>query len=171
MNGTLPPTHRKYLFLKEHEKSFKLAQEVQQLKDDIDRREQENQKLKSLLSSPSQNSSINTTIVPMSQQHQAQPPNMNLSNVLNSLVHTTSPITNMTHSMMNASTYSQPQQYDEQFNDENYLENWLSIPTKRNIKKHGWKKLYVVLKKNKLLFYNSLRDKDSQEPYMIIDLE
>lgn len=52
------------------------------------------------------------------------------------------------------------------------LENWLSIPNKRNIKKHGWKKLYVVLRKGKLFFYNSLKDnKESQEPYMTIDLE
>lgn len=59
-------------------------------------------------------------------------------------------------------------------NDSDYerIESWLSIPNKRNIKKHGWKKLYVVLKKSKLFFYNSLRDmKDSQEPYMTIDLE
>ncbi len=104
------------------------------------------------------------------------PPNLNLNSVLNAMIHTTSPITNMAQNMMNSSTYSLSQQQhnmpnDEQFNDENYLENWLSIPTKRNIKKHGWKKLYVVLKKSKLLFYNSLRDKDSQEPYMVIDLE
>jgi hypothetical protein len=52
----------------------------------------------------------------------------------------------------------------------NNLENWLSIPTKRS-RRHGWKKLYVVLKKNKLLFYNSLREKDTHEPYMTIDLD
>jgi hypothetical protein len=52
------------------------------------------------------------------------------------------------------------------------LESWLSIPNKRNIRRHGWKKLYVVLRKGKLFFYNSLRDnKESQEPYMTIDLE
>jgi hypothetical protein len=155
-----------------------LTQEVQLLKDDIDKREQENHKLKTLINSPSQNSSLNnTTIVPINQQMQPQaPPNLNLNSVLNAMIHTTSPITNMAQNMMNSSTYSLSQQQhnmpnDEQFNDENYLENWLSIPTKRNIKKHGWKKLYVVLKKSKLLFYNSLRDKDSQEPYMVIDLE
>jgi len=52
------------------------------------------------------------------------------------------------------------------------LESWLSIPNKRNIRRHGWKKLYVVLRKGKLFFYNSLRDnRESQEPYMTIDLE
>jgi hypothetical protein len=51
------------------------------------------------------------------------------------------------------------------------LESWLSIPNKRNIKKHGWKKLYVVLRKGKLFFYNSLKDNQSQDPYMTIDLE
>lgn len=55
---------------------------------------------------------------------------------------------------------------------EDRLESWLSVPNKRNIKKHGWKKLYVVLKKSKLFFYNSVREmKESQEPYMTIDLE
>ena len=54
---------------------------------------------------------------------------------------------------------------------EHRLESWLSIPNKRNIKKHGWKKLYVVLRKGKLFFYNSLKDNQCQEPYMTIDLE
>lgn len=51
------------------------------------------------------------------------------------------------------------------------LESWLSIPNKRNIKKHGWKKLYVVLRKGKLFFYQSLKDYQSQDPYMTIELD
>ena len=72
---------------------------------------------------------------------------------------------------MNSSSYSLV--YDETIlhHEDDSLENWLSIPTKPKSRKHGWKRLYVVLKKNKLLFFNSLREKDNQEPYMIIDLD
>ncbi len=82
------------------------------------------------------------------------------------------------NSSVNLSNYSLSNtvtQFDDntlEYDSQDRLENWLSIPNKRNIKKHGWKKLYVVLRKGKLFFYNSLRDnKESQEPYMTIDLE
>ena len=64
-----------------------------------------------------------------------------------SLANLNSNLTLTASNLMNSSTYSL--QFDDQYSDEDHLENWLSIPTKRNIKKHGWKKLYVVLKKNK----------------------
>lgn len=80
------------------------------------------------------------------------------------------------NSTVNLSCYSIPSsmsQFDDMESDNmDRLESWLSIPNKRNIRRHGWKKLYVVLRKGKLFFYNSLRDnRDSQEPYMTIDLE
>ena len=80
-------------------------------------------------------------------------------------------------STINLSSYSIPPimiSLDDTLESDNMdrLESWLSIPNKRNIRRHGWKKLYVVLRKGKLFFYNSLRDnKESQEPYMTIDLE
>ena len=86
--------------------------------------------------------------------------------------------TSPANSSINLSSYSlggsSMNQFDDTLEYDNHdrLENWLSIPNKRNIKKHGWKKLYVVLRKGKLFFYNSLKDnKESQEPYMTIDLE
>ncbi|KAJ8687284.1 hypothetical protein QAD02_023078 [Eretmocerus hayati] len=50
------------------------------------------------------------------------------------------------------------------------LEGWLSVPTKQNIKRHGWKKRYVVVSSKKIFFYNSENDKVNADPVMIIDL-
>lgn len=142
-----------------------LNQEIQSLKEDLDKREQEILKFKELL---------NTNVSQRFQfNNSATPSNYNQQNnsVIPSL--TASPM----NSSVNMSTYSIPNistgfedtiEYDSQ----DRLESWLSIPNKRNIRRHGWKKLYVVLRKGKLFFYNSLRDnKESQEPYMTIDLE
>lgn len=137
-----------------------LNQEIQQLKEDLEKKEIEISKYKSLA-----NSSVNHGV-----------------GMVSSLV--TSTALNLSHlpaspmsSSVNLSSYSHSSSnnhLDEmQENDSpNRLENWLSIPNKRNIKKYGWKKLYVVCYKKKLLFYHSLRDnKELQEPYMTIDLE
>ena len=34
------------------------------------------------------------------------------------------------------------------------LEGWLNVPNKQNIKRHGWKKQYVVVSSKKIIFYN-----------------
>lgn len=179
----------------EREKLFKSTKEIQTLKEDLDKREEEIMKLRTQLNNSTNNLIIaanngNNTIIPHHHHHhhqqhhlQQQQHNNNLLTPTGMLLNT-SPISNSNHSnssntllnsnatLMNSSAYSFDDLTIQQFHDEqDHLENWLSIPTKRNIKKHGWKKLYVVLKKNKLLFYNSLREKDTQEPYMIIDLE
>lgn len=50
------------------------------------------------------------------------------------------------------------------------LEGWLSIPNKQNIKRHGWKKQYVVVSSKKIIFYNSENDKMNADPVLILDL-
>ncbi|CAF0772865.1 unnamed protein product [Brachionus calyciflorus] len=138
-----------------------LNQEIQQLKEDLDKREQEIFKYKSLVSSSVShglgmiNNLVTNTTLNISSSH-----------------HPVSPMS----SSVNLSSYSisSSNNLDETLESDNTdrLENWLSIPNKRNIKKYGWKKLFVVLRKGKLFFYNSLREnKESQEPYMTIDLE
>ncbi|RXG56558.1 Rho-associated protein kinase 2 [Armadillidium vulgare] len=50
------------------------------------------------------------------------------------------------------------------------LEGWLSRPNKQNIKRHGWKKQYVVVSSRKIFFYNSESDKQNSDPILILDL-
>lgn len=50
------------------------------------------------------------------------------------------------------------------------LEGWLSVPNKQNIKRHGWKKQYVVVSSKKIIFYNSENDKLNADPVLILDL-
>ncbi|GIX66903.1 rho-associated protein kinase 1 [Caerostris darwini] len=50
------------------------------------------------------------------------------------------------------------------------LEGWLSIPSKQNIKRHGWKKLYVVVSSRKIIFYNNEADKLNADPIIILNL-
>ncbi|XP_058794341.1 rho-associated protein kinase 1 isoform X2 [Phymastichus coffea] len=50
------------------------------------------------------------------------------------------------------------------------LEGWLSVPNKQNIKRHGWKKQYVVVSSKKIIFYNSENDKINADPVLILDL-
>uniref|UniRef100_A0A8B9Z1V2 Rho-associated protein kinase n=1 Tax=Buteo japonicus TaxID=224669 RepID=A0A8B9Z1V2_9AVES len=55
--------------------------------------------------------------------------------------------------------------------EESRLEGWLSIPNKGNIKRHGWKKQYVVVSSKKILFYNDEKDKDQSNPSMVLDID
>ncbi|XP_024935598.1 rho-associated protein kinase 2 isoform X2 [Cephus cinctus] len=50
------------------------------------------------------------------------------------------------------------------------LEGWLNVPNKQNIKRHGWKKQYVVVSSKKIIFYNSESDKMNADPVLILDL-
>lgn len=50
------------------------------------------------------------------------------------------------------------------------LEGWLNVPNKQNIKRHGWKKQYVVVSSKKIIFYNSENDKLNADPILILDL-
>ncbi|KAG1669225.1 Rho-associated protein kinase 2 [Nymphon striatum] len=50
------------------------------------------------------------------------------------------------------------------------LEGWLSLPSKQNIKRHGWRKQYVVVSSRKIIFYNSEADKVNADPTLILDV-
>ncbi|KAF2362380.1 Rho binding domain [Trinorchestia longiramus] len=50
------------------------------------------------------------------------------------------------------------------------LEGWLSLPNKQNIRKHGWKKQYVVVSSRKIIFYNTESDMLNSDPVLILDL-
>ncbi|XP_025829479.1 rho-associated protein kinase 2 isoform X2 [Agrilus planipennis] len=57
----------------------------------------------------------------------------------------------------------------DDFNSDMF-EGWLSIPTKQNIKRHGWKRQYVVVSSRKIIFYNSESDKQNTDPVIVLDL-
>ncbi|KAJ9589744.1 hypothetical protein L9F63_017046, partial [Diploptera punctata] len=59
---------------------------------------------------------------------------------------------------------------DELLGQESRLEGWLSIPNKQNIRRHGWKKQYVVVSSKKIIFYNSENDKQNTDPVLVLDL-
>merc|ERR1719412_3072007 len=50
------------------------------------------------------------------------------------------------------------------------LEGWLQTPSKQNIRRHGWKKLYIVVSRRKIIFFNSEMDKQNSDPTLILDL-
>jgi hypothetical protein len=50
------------------------------------------------------------------------------------------------------------------------LEGWLFVPSKQNIRRHGWRKQYVVVSSKKIFFYNSESDKQNADPVLILDL-
>ncbi|KAK9879534.1 hypothetical protein WA026_006605 [Henosepilachna vigintioctopunctata] len=58
----------------------------------------------------------------------------------------------------------------DEFCTEALFEGWLSIPFKQNIRRHGWKKQYVVVSSRKIIFYNSESDKQNTDPVIVIDL-
>lgn len=59
----------------------------------------------------------------------------------------------------------------EDNNQESVFEGWLSIPNKQNIKRHGWKRQYVVVSTKRIIFYNSELDKQNTiHPDLILDL-
>ncbi|XP_060517017.1 rho-associated protein kinase 1 isoform X2 [Cylas formicarius] len=55
-------------------------------------------------------------------------------------------------------------------NSDHVFEGWLSIPSKQNIRRHGWKKQYVVVSSRKIIFYNSENDKQNTDPVIVLDL-
>ncbi|KAI4464751.1 myotonic dystrophy s/t kinase-related [Holotrichia oblita] len=58
----------------------------------------------------------------------------------------------------------------DDYNSDSLFEGWLSIPYKQNIKRHGWKKQYVVVSSRKIIFYNSENDKQNRDPVIVLDL-
>lgn len=59
---------------------------------------------------------------------------------------------------------------NDEINTENVFEGWLSIPSKQNIRKYGWKKQYVVVSSRKIIFYNTENDKQNSDPVIVLDL-
>ncbi|XP_058127268.1 rho-associated protein kinase 1 [Anopheles ziemanni] len=56
-------------------------------------------------------------------------------------------------------------------NQDSIFEGWLSVPTKQNIKRYGWKRQFVVVSPKRIIFYNSEQDKqNTSDPLLIIDL-
>uniref|UniRef100_A0AAR5PT45 Rho-associated protein kinase let-502 n=1 Tax=Dendroctonus ponderosae TaxID=77166 RepID=A0AAR5PT45_DENPD len=58
----------------------------------------------------------------------------------------------------------------DDINSDYVFEGWLSIPSKQNIKRYGWKKQYVVVSSRKIIFYNSENDKQNTDPVIVLDL-
>merc|ERR1712223_742642 len=50
------------------------------------------------------------------------------------------------------------------------LEGWLQVPSKQNIRRHGWKKLFVVVSSKKIIFFNSETERQNADPQLILDL-
>lgn len=50
------------------------------------------------------------------------------------------------------------------------FEGWLHVPNKQNIRRHGWKKQYVVVSSRRIIFYNSEQDKMNRDSNLILDL-
>ncbi|XP_043227647.1 rho-associated protein kinase 1-like isoform X1 [Amphibalanus amphitrite] len=54
--------------------------------------------------------------------------------------------------------------------DDSRLEGWLSVPNKQNIRRHGWRKQYVVVSSKKIIFYGSESERERTDPVMVLDL-
>jgi chromosome segregation ATPase len=50
------------------------------------------------------------------------------------------------------------------------LEGWLQVPSKQTNRRHGWKKLYIVVSSRKIIFFNSEEAKQNTDPSLILDL-
>ena len=51
------------------------------------------------------------------------------------------------------------------------LEGWLQVPSKQNIRRHGWKKLFVIVSSKKIIFFNSEAERQNADPTLILDLK
>ena len=51
------------------------------------------------------------------------------------------------------------------------LEGWLQIPSKQNIRRHGWKKVFVTVSSKKIIFFNSEADRQNADATLILDLK
>ena len=55
--------------------------------------------------------------------------------------------------------------------EETSLEGWLQTPKQQNIRRHGWKKLYVIVSSKKIIFFNSETERQNADPTLILDLK
>ncbi|CAG0892967.1 unnamed protein product [Cyprideis torosa] len=75
---------------------------------------------------------------------------------------------NLETGSLNSGTIGEGIEYED---GEPLLQGWLSIPNKQNIKRHGWRKQFVVVSSKKIFFYNSEKEKAESDPSTIIDLD
>ncbi|XP_053950446.1 rho-associated protein kinase 1 isoform X4 [Anastrepha ludens] len=60
---------------------------------------------------------------------------------------------------------------DPEDTQDSVFEGWLSVPNKQNIRRHGWKRQYVIVSSRKIIFYNTEIDKQNTiDPVLILDL-
>ena len=57
------------------------------------------------------------------------------------------------------------------FHEETSLEGWLQVPKQQNIRRHGWKKLYITVSSKKIIFFNSETERQNADPTLILDLK
>jgi len=76
----------------------------------------------------------------------------------------------ITHLNIDAESISSGTGTDMDGDAETSLEGWLHTPSKQNIRRHGWKKLYIVVSSRKIIFFNSETDKQNSDPSLILDL-
>eukprot|EP00094_Tigriopus_californicus_P011701 TCALIF_11305-PA protein Name:"Similar to ROCK2 Rho-associated protein kinase 2 (Bos taurus)" AED:0.07 eAED:0.07 QI:570/0.90/0.91/1/0.81/0.83/12/913/1380 len=69
-----------------------------------------------------------------------------------------------------ASLNSAPGENDLNDGLETNLEGWLQMPSKQNIRRHGWKKLFVIVSSKKIIFFNSETERQNADPTLILDL-
>jgi len=50
------------------------------------------------------------------------------------------------------------------------LEGWLQIPSKQNIRRHGWKKVFVTVSSKKIIFFSSEANRQNADAALILDL-
>jgi len=51
------------------------------------------------------------------------------------------------------------------------LEGWLQTPSRQNLRRHGWIKLYVTVSSKKIIFFNSETERQNSVAALIIDLK
>lgn len=54
--------------------------------------------------------------------------------------------------------------------DAERLEGLLFVPHKQNIRRHGWRRQFVVVSSRKILFYNNEADRANADPVLVLDL-
>ena len=57
------------------------------------------------------------------------------------------------------------------YHEETSLEGWLQVPKQQNIRRHGWKKLYITVSSKKIIFFNSETERQNADPTLILDLK
>lgn len=76
----------------------------------------------------------------------------------------------ISHLNIDAESISSGTGNELELENEASLEGWLQTPSKQNIRRHGWKKQYIVVSSRKIIFFNSEADRQNTDPFLILDL-